>query len=98
MNNYKSKIIPQRHSQVKTPSLKGAIHDIIIPLDLGFSRYMMLSLPQIIDERLSILKEQINHDENKPEVNKTFQLQIDAIRSIDYIEQVGSIILQKKTL
>ena len=30
-------------------------------------------------------------------MNKTFQLQIDAIRSIDYIEQVGSIILQKKT-
>jgi hypothetical protein len=90
--------MPQRHSQVKTPSLNGAIHDIIIPLDLGFSRYMMLSLPQIINERISFLKEQINHDENKPEVNKTFQLQIDAIRSIDYIEQVGSIILQKKTL
>ncbi len=59
---------------------------------------MMLSLPQIIDERISFLKKQINHDENKPEVNSTFQLQIDAIRSIDYIEQVGSIILQKKTL
>ena len=59
---------------------------------------MMLSLQQIIDERISFLKEQINHDENKPEVNKTFQLQIDAIRYINYIEQVGSIILQKKTL
>ncbi|MGH9924040.1 MAG: hypothetical protein ACRD5B_01565, partial [Nitrososphaeraceae archaeon] len=33
-----------------------------------------------------------------PEVNSTFQLQIGAIRSIDDIEQVGSIILQKKTL
>jgi hypothetical protein len=58
---------------------------------------MMLSLQQIIDERISFLKEQINHDENKPEVNSTFQLQIDVIGSIDYIEQVGSIILQKKT-
>jgi hypothetical protein len=31
-------------------------------------------------------------------VNKTFQMQIDAIRSIDDIEKVESIILQKKTL
>jgi hypothetical protein len=57
----------------------------------------MLSLQQVIDERISFLKEQINH-ENKPEVNKTFQLQIDTIRSVDDIEQVESIILQKKTL
>jgi hypothetical protein len=58
---------------------------------------MMLSLPQIIDERISFLKEQINH-ESKPEVNSTFQLQIDAIRSIDDIELIGPIILQKKAL
>lgn len=55
------------------------------------------TLQQIIDERISFLKEQINH-ENKPEVNKTFQLQIDAIRSVDDIEKVESIISQKKTL
>jgi hypothetical protein len=59
---------------------------------------MITTLQQIIDERISFLNEQINHDENKPEANNTFQLQIDAIRSIDDIEQVGSIILQKKTL
>jgi hypothetical protein len=59
-----------------------------------------MTLQQIIDERISFLKEQINHDENKPEVNKTFQLQIDAIRSAaaDDIEKVESIILQKKTV
>ena len=57
---------------------------------------MLITLQQI-DERISFLKEQINQ-ENKPEVNKTFQLQIDAIRSVDDIEKVESIILQKKSL
>jgi hypothetical protein len=58
-----------------------------------------MTLQQIIDERVSFLKEQINPN-NKPEVNKTFQLQIDAIRSVDDddIEKVESIISQKKTL
>jgi hypothetical protein len=55
-----------------------------------------MTLQQIIDERISFLREQIDH-ENKPEVSKTFQLQIDAIRSAD-IEKIESIILQKKTL
>jgi hypothetical protein len=60
---------------------------------------MTMTLQQIIDERISFLKEQINHDEKKPEVNKTFQIQIDAIRSVnDDIEKVESIILQKKAL
>ena len=58
-----------------------------------------MTLQQIIDERISFLKEQINNA-NKPEKNKTFQLQIDAIRSVDDddIEKVESIILQKKAL
>ena len=59
---------------------------------------MITTLQQIIDERISFLKEQINHDENKPEVNTTFQLQIDAIRSIDDIELIEPIILKKKAL
>jgi hypothetical protein len=58
---------------------------------------MITTLQQIIDERISFLIEQINHG-NKPEVNKTFQMQIDAIRSIDDMEKVESIIMQKKTL
>jgi hypothetical protein len=58
---------------------------------------MITTLQQIIDERISFLIEQINH-ENKPEVNRTFQMQIDAIRSIDDMEKVESIIMQKKTL
>jgi hypothetical protein len=58
----------------------------------------IFTLQQIIDERISFLKEQINQD-NKPEVNKTFQLQIDAIRSVDDdIEKVEFIILQRRTL
>jgi hypothetical protein len=56
-----------------------------------------MTLQQIIDERISFLKEQINPT-NKPEVNKTFQIQIDAIRSVDDIEKVESIIMQKKAL
>jgi hypothetical protein len=58
---------------------------------------MITTLQQIIDERISFLKEQINHG-NKPEVNTTFQLQIDAIRSIDDIELIEPIILKKKAL
>lgn len=56
----------------------------------------IMTLQQIIDERISFLKEQINQ-ENKPQVNKTFQLQIDAIRSVDDTEKVESIILQSPT-
>lgn len=60
--------------------------------------YMITTtLQQIIDERISFLKEQIN-PANKPEVNKTFQIQIDSIRSAaanNNIEKVESLILQK---
>lgn len=60
---------------------------------------MIKTLQEVINQRISFLKEQINHG-NEPEVNSTFQLQIDAIRSIedDDIENVESFILQKKTL
>ena len=60
---------------------------------------MITTLQQVINERISFLKEQINHG-NKPEVNSTFQLQIDAIRSVDEddIENIESLILQKKAL
>jgi hypothetical protein len=59
---------------------------------------VIVTLQQIIDERISFLKEQINQD-NKPEVNSTFQLQIDAIRSVDDdIEKVKFIIQEKKAL
>ncbi|MFL6486707.1 MAG: hypothetical protein ACJ71D_08385, partial [Nitrososphaera sp.] len=59
---------------------------------------VIVTLRQIVDERISFLKEQINLA-NKPAVNKTFQLQIDAIRSAaDDLEKVESIILQKKNL
>ncbi len=58
---------------------------------------VIVTLQQIIDERISFLKEQINQD-NKPDVNKTFQLQIDVIRSIDDIEKVEFIINEKKAL
>ena len=64
----------------------------------------MQTLQQIIDERISFLKEQIN-PQNKPEENRTFQLQIDAIRSAavaaavdDNIEEVEAIIAEKKAL
>jgi hypothetical protein len=61
---------------------------------------MQQSLQQIIDERISFLKEQIN-PQNKPEENKTLQLQIDVIRSAvsdDDIEQVDAIIAEKQSL
>jgi hypothetical protein len=58
---------------------------------------VVITLQQIIDERISFLKEQINQD-NKPQVNRTFQLQIDAIRSVDDMENIDFIIIEKKAL
>lgn len=64
----------------------------------------MQTLQQVVDERISFLKEQIN-TRNKPEENKTFQLQMDAIRSAvaaaavdDNLETIESIIAEKKAL
>ena len=62
------------------------------PYELDFT----MSLQEVIDERVSFLKEQIN-PKNKPEVNNTFQLQVDAIRAVD-IEKVAFIIVQNKAL
>jgi hypothetical protein len=58
---------------------------------------VIITLQQIIDERISFLKEQINPN-NKPEVNSTFQIQINAIRSAadEDLENVEAIIKQKK--
>jgi hypothetical protein len=58
---------------------------------------VIVTVQQIIDERIFFLKEQIN-PENKPEVNETFQVQIDAIRSVDDTEKVESIINEKKAM
>jgi hypothetical protein len=67
-------------------------------LFVGFVLHMVIiTLQQVIDETISFLKEQINAA-NKPQVNSTFQIQIDAIRAVDDIEKVESIIMQKKSL
>ena len=58
---------------------------------------VIITLQQIIDEKIPFLKEQINHN-NKTEANSTFQLQIYAIRSVDDIELIEPMILQKKAL
>ena len=92
--------VPIDPSLTHPPSHLGASRVITSPRELAFSMYMITNtLQQIIDERISFLKEQIN-PANKPEVNKTFQIQIDAIRSAaaasaDNIEEVESLILQK---
>jgi hypothetical protein len=58
------------------------------------------TLQQIIDERISFLKHEINWDENKQQVNESFHIQIHAIRFVDNkkIEYVESIIMLKKAL
>jgi hypothetical protein len=62
---------------------------------------MQQTLQQIVDERISFLKEQINPC-NKPEENRTFQLQIEAIRSAaaadddDIEEEIDAIIAEKE--
>jgi hypothetical protein len=69
-------------------------------LFVGFVLHMVIiTLQQVIDERISFLKEQISAA-NKPQVNSTLQIQIDAIRSVadNDLEQVEAIIKQKKNL
>jgi hypothetical protein len=60
---------------------------------------VIITLNRLIEEKISLLKELMNH-KNKPEVNNTYQIQIDAIRSIDdyNLQKIESIILQKKEL
>ncbi len=59
---------------------------------------VIVTLRQIINERISFLKEQIN-PANKPQINKTFQLQIEVIRSASNdLEKVESLIVQMKAL
>lgn len=54
----------------------------------------MEQLQKVIDERVSFLKEQIN-PKNKPLVNRSFEIQIHAIRNADP-EKIAFLILQKK--
>lgn len=54
----------------------------------------MEGLDQVINERVSFLKEQIN-PHNKPLVNRAFELQIETIRNAG-TERVALFILQKK--
>jgi hypothetical protein len=60
---------------------------------------VIITLSQLIEEKISLLKELMNRN-NRPEVNNTYQIQIDAIRSIDDydIEKVEFIINQRKEL
>jgi hypothetical protein len=59
---------------------------------------VIITLQQIIDERISFLREQINPN-NKPELNSTYQIQIDTIRSVAQdLETVEVLIKQKKEL
>jgi hypothetical protein len=66
---------------------------------LDFVLHMVITtLQQTIDEKISFLKEQINPN-NKPDLNSTFQIQIDAIRSAaNDLEYVEPLIKQKKEL
>ena len=56
----------------------------------------MEGLDKIINERVSFLKEQIN-PQNKPLVNREFEIQIETLRTADH-EKVALFILQKKKL
>ncbi len=60
---------------------------------------VIITLSQLVEEKISLLKELMNH-KNRQEVNNTYQIQIDAIRSIDdyNLQKLESIILQKKEL
>ncbi len=52
----------------------------------------------MINEKTIVLRERINHN-NTPKLNRTFQIQIGAIRSAataDDLENVEALIMQKK--
>ncbi len=59
----------------------------------------IITLSQLVEEKISVLKELMIH-KNKPELNHAYQIQMDAIKSIDDydVENVESIILKKKDL
>ena len=54
----------------------------------------MEPLHQVIDERVSFLKEQIR-PQNKPLVNQAFEIQIETLRNAD-TDRIALVILQKK--
>jgi hypothetical protein len=54
----------------------------------------MEGLEQVINERVPFLKEQINPN-NKPIVNRTFEIQIQTLRNAD-VGKVALLVLQKK--
>jgi hypothetical protein len=58
---------------------------------------VIITLQQIVNERISFLREQINPN-NIPQINSTFQIQIEAIRSVDDYtkDKVEVLIKQKK--
>ena len=60
---------------------------------------VIITLSPLVDEKISLLKELMN-TKNKPQVNRTYQSQIDAIRAIDDydLEKVEFIINQKKEM
>lgn len=55
-----------------------------------------MTLEEVVNERISFLREQINPS-NKPVVNRTFEVQIEAIRNADR-EKIAMLILRKKKL
>jgi hypothetical protein len=61
---------------------------------------VIITLSQLIDEKISLLKELMSLKKDRPEVNSAYQIQIDTIKSIDDydLQKVESIILQKKEL
>jgi hypothetical protein len=60
---------------------------------------VVITLSKLIDEKILLLQELMNAN-NKPQLHSTYQIQIDAIKSIDDydLQKLESIILQKKEL
>jgi hypothetical protein len=59
---------------------------------------VIITLQQVIREKISLLKELMNPN-NRPELNSTYQMQIDAIRSTaNDLENVEPLIKEKKEL
>ena len=93
----KPKIFVEVYYQYPPPAvLAGLI--ISRPLVDFVLHMVIITLQQAVGEKISLLKELMNPD-NRPELNNTYQIQIDAIRSAaNDLEYVEPLIKQKKEL
>ena len=81
------------------PSPKGASLVITIHPELGFTSYMAITtLQQVIDERISFLKEQINPRIRYNYTKKTTMLMYNALRNHPLLKEPWTVLIKEGLL